>query len=86
MISNADLSEERNEYNAVLSAFYEPRFTGVAGDVAFYVAQAQAAGSPALELGCTATSTRRAVSRRRADVDSTAGLTQAAPENLSTNT
>jgi hypothetical protein len=50
MISNADLSEERNEYNAALSAFYEPRFTGVAGDVAFYVAQAQAAGSPALEL------------------------------------
>lgn len=52
MDSNADSPEEGNEYDAALSAFYEPYFTGVEGDVAFYVAQAQAAGSPVLELGC----------------------------------
>ena len=40
------------EYGATSAVFYDDFAAGVAGDVAFYVAQARAAGSPVLELGC----------------------------------
>jgi SAM-dependent methyltransferase len=39
-------------YGATNALFYDEFATGVLGDVAFYVAQARAAGSPVLELGC----------------------------------
>ena len=39
-------------YTGVGPGFYDLFSTGLPGDVAFYVAQAQAAGSPVLELAC----------------------------------
>ena len=39
-------------YTGVGPGFYGLFSTGLPGDVAFYVAQAQAAGSPVLELAC----------------------------------
>lgn len=38
-------------YAGVGPGFYDLFSTGLPGDVGFYVAQAQAAGSPVLELG-----------------------------------
>jgi len=39
-------------YSGVGARYYDQFSTGLPGDVAFYVAQAQAAGSPVLELAC----------------------------------
>ncbi len=41
-----------NEYDHIDAAFYDYHSTGQEGDVEFYVAEAQAAGSTVLELGC----------------------------------
>ena len=76
MTSNADNTEPRVEYDAVLSSFYEPYFTGVEGDVEFYVEQARAAGSPVLELGCG--SGRTLIPTAQAGVDIT-GIDISAP-------
>jgi SAM-dependent methyltransferase len=46
------MADELDEYGAASAAFYDDFATGVAGDVAFYVARAREAGSPVLELGC----------------------------------
>lgn len=40
------------EYTGDRALFYDHVATGVEGDVAFYVAEAVASGSPVLELGC----------------------------------
>jgi len=40
------------EYDRQDALFYDHYSTGVPGDVEFYVAEAQRAGSPVLELGC----------------------------------
>jgi SAM-dependent methyltransferase len=40
------------EYAGDNAAFYDHVATGVEGDIAFYVEEAQAAGDPVLELGC----------------------------------
>jgi len=40
------------EYCGAQARFYDLYFTGVEGDVAFYVEEARRAGSPVLELGC----------------------------------
>lgn len=40
------------EYDRLDAAFYDYYSTGLEGDVEFYVAEAQKAGSPVLELGC----------------------------------
>lgn len=40
------------EYTGERALFYDHVATGVEGDVAFYVAEALASGSPVLELGC----------------------------------
>ena len=39
-------------YAGVGPSYYDLFSTGLAGDVAFYVAQARAAGSPVLEIAC----------------------------------
>ncbi len=39
-------------YDRADAAYYDYHSTGLAGDVAFYVAEALRAGSPVLELGC----------------------------------
>ena len=41
-----------SDYAQAYAALYEYRATGLDGDVQFYVAEAQRAGSPVLELGC----------------------------------
>ena len=46
------MPDARDEYGAMSALFYDDFATGVAGDVAFYVARARSAGSPVLELGC----------------------------------
>ena len=43
-----------DEYRGVQARYYEQYFTGVNGDVEFYVALAEETGSPVLELGCGA--------------------------------
>ncbi len=40
------------DYEETYAAYYDYRATGLEGDVQFYVAEAQKAGSPVLELGC----------------------------------
>jgi SAM-dependent methyltransferase len=41
-----------SDYAQAYATLYEYRATGLDGDVQFYVAEAQRAGSPVLELGC----------------------------------
>jgi ubiquinone/menaquinone biosynthesis C-methylase UbiE len=41
-----------DEYQQAEAVLYDTFQTGIEGDVAFYVAEAQRAGSPILELGC----------------------------------
>ncbi len=41
-----------SDYERTYAAYYDYRATGLEGDVQFYVAEAQTAGSPVLELGC----------------------------------
>lgn len=40
------------EYDQSGAAFYDYHYTGLEGDVEFYVAEAVASGSPVLEIGC----------------------------------
>jgi SAM-dependent methyltransferase len=44
--------ERMEPYGKTLVDYYDLFFTGLKGDVAFYVEEAQKAGSPVLELGC----------------------------------
>jgi len=45
-------NSSRSEYTGDSAVFYDHVATGVIGDIAFYVDEARAAGSPVLELGC----------------------------------
>ena len=46
------MSDAGSEYQGERAILYDHVATGVAGDVAFYVEEATASGSPVLELGC----------------------------------
>jgi hypothetical protein len=40
------------EYTGADATFYDYCFTGLEGDVQFYVEEARQSGSPVLEIGC----------------------------------